>query len=211
MIDTQDPCQTARRQALLGELAEIGMALVRDLPRQAAEPDADSGAIILKYARVSRAVRQTLALQARFEQEGLERAARRATERGARRKREVERLVTQAIAAEFSEDEAEDLFSDLDTRLMTDPDADYADAPLALLAAQICRDLEVPFDAALWEDGDASFSVSHSCSSSPGLSQPSINTAPSGRSPPSAHMDGWEKSGHDKLELGDWTPSRPSG
>jgi hypothetical protein len=235
MVSEQPQDRAATRQALLGELAEIGMALARDLPRQAAEPDADVDAIALKYARISRAVRQTLALEARFEQDAVEGTARVAKQRGARRKREVERLVTRAIEAEFSEEAAEDLTSELDERLLGDLDTDYADAPLAILATQICRDLGVPFDPAAWEDEDAPPPSCHpgfsgaedrapsaqasNPSSSPCLgSFPGPKDAGVGGSPEiPVLLDGRDEPGHDELRsdfeevAGDWAPPRPSG
>ena len=217
MTTACDQDRAEKRQALLGELAEIGMALARDLPRQAAEPDADLDAIALKYARISRAVRQTLALEARFEQETLEWTTRAARRRGERRKRDVEQLVTRAIEAEFSEAVAEHLIGELDERLVYDLDEDYADAPIPILAAQICQALGVPFDPALWEEADASrsFSPPTSPSSSPGLSRGPRNAGVGDLPESSAHLGGRDKPGHDEqeleVELSDWSPPRPSG
>jgi hypothetical protein len=231
MRDEQPQDRAAIRQTLLGELAEIGMALARDLPRQAAEPEADVDAIALKYARISRAVRQTLALEARFEQDALDGTARATKQRGARCKREVERLVTRAIEAEFSEEAAEDLTSELDERLLGDLDDDYADAPPVLLAARICRDLGVPFDFAAWEDEDLAppschpgfraaegrtpSAPAHSGASHPGLSRHPENAVlgdfPGMPAPP----DGQDRPGDDPSDfeevMGDWSPPRPSG
>jgi hypothetical protein len=62
------------RLATLQELAEIGMALTRDLARQAAEPPAEDKAAPRRdpgdgFARLSRAIRLTLALHARTDGE----------------------------------------------------------------------------------------------------------------------------------------------
>lgn len=210
-----DQERAAKRQALLGELAEIGMALARDLPRQAAAPDADLDAVALKYARISRAVRRTLALEARFEQDTLEWTTRAAKRRGARRKLDVEQLVTRAIESEFSEEVAEHLVDKLDERLLEDLDEDYAEAPLPMLAAQICQALGVPFDPALWEE---EFSPTPSSSSFPGSSRGSGNAGAGDLPQSSAPMDGRDKPGDDEQKLesepelaGDWSPPRPSG
>ena len=221
MPGASDQERTARRQALLSELAEIGMALARDLPRQAAEPDADSDAIALRYSRISRAVRQTLALEARFAQESLEWTTRAARQRGARRKLDVEVLVTRAIEAEFSEAVAGHLVEKLEDRLLDDLDEDYAEAPIPILAAQICQALGVPFDAEMW--AEAAPCAPQLSSSSSGRAKTRsggpMNTG-SGDLPESVvFMGGPNKSGHDEQEdgeeraelVGDWSPPRPSG
>ena len=188
MANGGDQDRAAKRQALLSELAEIGMALARDLPRQAAEADADLDVIALRYSQVSRAVRQTLALEARFEQETLERTTRAAKRRGARRKIDVEQLVTRAIKSEFSEEVAEHLVDKLEERLLDDLDEDYTETPLPMLGAQICHALGLPFDPALWEE-DAP-AATRSSSSFPGLSREPMNTELSGTSP-TPRVHGW--------------------
>jgi hypothetical protein len=57
-----------RQLERLDELADMGMALARDIQRRAiaADPDADITHAAIDFARVSRAVRMTLALQSRL-------------------------------------------------------------------------------------------------------------------------------------------------
>jgi hypothetical protein len=55
------------RLGMLQELAEIGMKAARKVGEDAERPDADQAEIALRYSRVSRAVRLTLALHERFE------------------------------------------------------------------------------------------------------------------------------------------------
>jgi hypothetical protein len=173
-----------RRLAMLGELAEIGMGLARDLGRRVAERaaggDADgapeAAEAALAYARIARAVRLTLALEAKFEAdlkaldaEGRAAAAaaraeaddRRATAslRGLARKYEALDGLCEAIDEQVGEGagaerEAEALKERLVERLNEFRDIEFADAPLAELVAGICRDLGVAFDPELWAEDD---------------------------------------------------------
>lgn len=151
-----------QRLAMLHELAEIGMRLARRLDAQAEEPDA--GDVGLVFSRIARAVRQTLALEARLEAElaGLTRQAaaerERAAEQAARapyyaRGRIVRRAVVRAIEADTDDDDVEQLVEDLDERLCDrEDDADFLDRPIGELVASICKDLGVRADLSLWED-----------------------------------------------------------
>jgi len=176
MFDPQRPAETtaqreARHLRMLRELAEIGMDLARAVQRQANDPapaegdaaPADLTDLGLVFSRIGRAVRQTLALEARLVEVGRERERdadlfdhhRQANEarRAIRRKDEARRLVEQAIEAEAGEGDVEQLLADLHERL-EDPDdtADFADRPMGVLIARICRDLGVAPDWSLWED-----------------------------------------------------------
>src|SRR4051812_12851272 len=55
----------AEHRVMLRELAQIGMELARALPEQARSEGADGQALALAFSRVSRAIRLTLALEAR--------------------------------------------------------------------------------------------------------------------------------------------------
>lgn len=75
--DTVDPreIRAVRRLAALKRLSEIGMALAEILGRRVeaavrAGEAIDMGAAALEYSRLSRAVRQTLALEARLDLDG---------------------------------------------------------------------------------------------------------------------------------------------
>ena len=70
--------RTERHSSVLRELAEIGMDLARALRTHAvAEPDAARAADVgLVFSRVSRAIRQTVALEARLDADRETRAER---------------------------------------------------------------------------------------------------------------------------------------
>jgi hypothetical protein len=152
----------ARHLRNLEELAEIGMDLARTVQRQAHEQAAtDAGAadLGLTFSRIARAVRQTVALEARLaEDHRAQVAARRAKDthtRAARRRREVKAIVGQAIEADADDSDVENLLLDLEERLADrDEDADFADRPIGELVARICRDLGVTPDWSLFEDDD---------------------------------------------------------
>ena len=163
----------AARLAVLAELAEIGMVLARDLRRQAEaaaeagqEPPADLG---LKFARIARAVRQTLALEARLEEAGAlaaaqaagraqrQAAAQREHQAAARRDEGEARRYQAGAAVERLFDPCDDeAFERLENALcdwMLDADADdLADKSVAEIVLAICRDLEITPDWSLWAD-----------------------------------------------------------
>jgi hypothetical protein len=154
-----------RHLQTLQELAEIGMDLARDVRAKAlapapapapAEPArADFG---LMFSRIARAVRQTLALEARFAEDRDARDRRTQTEhakrRGLQRKNAVRQIVEQAIESETDGTEREDLLYDLHERFEYDDDLGFADRPIAEQVARICRDLGVTPDWSLWADED---------------------------------------------------------
>jgi hypothetical protein len=169
----------ARQLAMLHELAEIGMQMARAVRDEAlaraededvapARPSPFGGGDLgLVYARIARAVRQTLALETRVA-EGIEKVrieharAHVAAVRTAfdERQHEVRDYVADAIEAEAAErgtpeKDVERLLDDLDERL---DDGDYdealADAPIGDLVARICADLGVTPDWSLWEGKD---------------------------------------------------------
>ena len=155
---------------VLRELAELGMGLARTVQAQAIDQASgasaqDEGALPawargadlgLTFARIARAVRQTVALEAKLyrdRQAGHDKArAERAVEtrlRGIRRKAKVIEIVERVVERES---DAERLLDDLDERLQDEDDADFADRPLGELVARICRDLGVTPDWSLWAD-----------------------------------------------------------
>ena len=153
--------RTERHLRMLEDLAEIGMDLARTVQRQAHEQvaaDLDAAALGLAFSRIARAVRQTVALEARLgEDRQAKTAARIAGEihtRIARHRREVRAVVAQAIEADADESDIENLLFDLEERLVDRDDTDFADRPIGELVARICRDLGVTPDWSLWEDED---------------------------------------------------------
>jgi hypothetical protein len=167
-MSTPDPAQARaeRHQQVLQELAEIGMDLARDLRRRVLEPAPEEAAsnadLGLIFSRIARAVRQTVALEARLAEEdrkggagpGLLGVSDRW--RSARRRRQVRKIVGEVIEAEADSDiEADRLFTDRDERLEDgDEEADFADRPIGELVARICCDLGVSVDWSLFEDED---------------------------------------------------------
>jgi hypothetical protein len=170
-----DPCRerTERHLRMLEELAEIGMDLARAVRQRAlgaaaAEPADDiqgiGGDLGLVFSRVARAVRQTLALEARIEDDRRMREDRAAAaeirrvsaiewDHKDRRRTLVTRAVEQMIETEAETDEnrAEDLLADLDERLEDgELDADLAQHPISEIIARICRDLGITPDWSLW-------------------------------------------------------------
>ncbi|HEV7385830.1 MAG TPA: hypothetical protein VGN89_13180 [Phenylobacterium sp.] len=162
-IALTDPSEdrAQRRFRVLQELAEIGMELARDVQRQAREQareqDRESAADLgLVFSRIARAVRQTVALEAKLDQDRQARRdkadAERAVEvrlRGIRRKTKVMEIVERVIE---TESDGERLLDDLGERLEDADDRDFADRPIGELVARICRDLGVTPEWALWED-----------------------------------------------------------
>jgi hypothetical protein len=146
-----------RRFRVLQELAEIGMELARDVQRRAREQAGDGAADLgLVFSRIARTVRQTVALEAKLDQDCQVRRdkadAERAVEtrlRGIRRKTKVMEIVERVIE---TESDAERLLDDLGERLEDADDSDFADRPMGELVACICRDLGVTPDWKLWED-----------------------------------------------------------
>ena len=192
---SQDPA--ALRLAMLHELAEIGMRLARGVERRAEAPDAAPGDLGLVFSRLARAVRQTLALEARLEGEiaarvrearaidevRLIRATRAAVERRAKL---VRRAVGQAIEAEACENDFESLFDHLDERLADrEDDEDFLDRPLGELVARICKDLGVTADLSLWEDED--WAIEAAAARPPPPAGEAPDPDPAYAAPPSPH------------------------
>ena len=157
-----------RRLALLEELAEIGMAIARSLKPGAEVEDAQSPGRdpAAAFAQVSRAVRLTLALEAKTEAElrdwragapARREAAEAEAEAGrARRKDRVEDLVLTVISAEAQDNEEfGELYEALDERLERDAAySDFESRPLRDTVERLCRDLALAPDWSRWaEDG----------------------------------------------------------
>ncbi len=158
--------RAALRVRMLGRLAEIGLGLAERL----AAPDAPVADAALAYARVARAVRQTLALQSRLddqqraeaETDQATKAARRARAEAADNLAAVRRVlrrndvlvqVEQAIEDEAPESDAERLLDGLNERLDDIyEDEDFVGRPLGEVVAAIRADLGLPVDPALLTD-----------------------------------------------------------
>ena len=176
-IDPRE-ARAARRLADAERLSRIGMALAEAMLARVSDAmnageAVDPGAVALEHARLSRAVRQSLLLEERFDSAGAnlakavtdERAARRAEQDEARRKRIglhtgcVGAAVGAAISAESKRSGDKARARGQRARLweqLEDPreEDEFADLPVSKLVARICGDLGVPVDWSLWEDED---------------------------------------------------------
>ena len=193
------PERTERHLRMLAELAEIGMDLARHVRLQAlglaeagagdcwggaaaALPEAapsrvnargELGADLgLVFSRVARAVRQTVALEARLASDALAQSQGReqreaaaearlaASERARVRKQKdrVRGLVEAAISAEAEGRDGENLRLDLDERL-EDPDveAELGWRPIGVIVAAICDDLGIKVDLSHFTDAELGF------------------------------------------------------
>ncbi|HEY2051612.1 MAG TPA: hypothetical protein VGH03_19910 [Caulobacteraceae bacterium] len=195
LAEATDPAvlRAERRLQLLEELTDIGMNLARALERQVlaaanpakpAAPDAAEASTgrattpnspapdpSVAFARISRAIRLTLALEARTDEalralragvasecevrrdQARRRAMADAVERNKDRRETVERLVIEAAEREIEDDEALcGVFEALEERL--DDDAVYFHLdrlPLRETVEQLCADLELTPDWSRWE------------------------------------------------------------
>jgi hypothetical protein len=167
----EDPAAAERaavRLARLDVLAEIGLGISRRLQREVQEAEVgqlDLAAVSLAFCRISKAVRQTIALQARLEADQAA-AARKAAQARPFWERAVQpRIPTAgytavsaldpAVEAEAGDDEAayERLERALDERLEALEDADD-DRPVGAIVAEICEALGIEPDWSLWQDED---------------------------------------------------------
>lgn len=158
-----------RQLAVLGRLAEAGLNIALAVERQAmaaegAASGAPSGAaqaapadVALAYGRVARAVRLTVALQARLvkdlqalDEGAARRRIRDAAEAGrdrqtaeAARKARVERIVERLIRAEASDEAEGDRLADEAFERLEHDDiyGDLSARPVSEIIALVCRDL----------------------------------------------------------------------
>lgn len=178
-VEAPDPAvaRAERRLRVLEELTEIGMALARDLGERARAGQADEDHGLRgrdpadAFARISRAVRLTLALETKTDQalqdlkagvvrarekeksQAAERARTEADEHCAAREAKVYELVFTAAEAEIDDVETfGDLLEALQERLEHD-DAyqDAGERPVRETVERLCRDLDLTPDWSRWE------------------------------------------------------------
>ena len=167
-----------QRLAMLQKLAELGMAaataakqrIVEQAERERGAAPDPTGArdqiaknFQLDFSRAAQAVRQTLALQEKIEQDHLARidraaaeaaarraeaARRRAAERQAniqRRKAQIHQELERVIRAKCEPKNLHSLIDNLRARLRPERlDSDFGDVPLSEIFLRICRNLGVP-------------------------------------------------------------------
>ena len=140
-----------RQDRILAELSELGLTLARGLHAKAlaAETAEEAQALGLAFHRISRSVRQTIALEAKLDRERRRQdhddrrdAEQRDEAKARQRKAQVRSAVERAIWAEAEGDEAELLICELDDRLGDDALAEgFLDAPIETLIARIQGEL----------------------------------------------------------------------
>jgi hypothetical protein len=177
--------RTAHQLAVLRELTELGMRMARApcdeveaAPRDEAQPRRSADPALM-FSRISRAVRQTLALEARILEEARADESRCPDQAAARKAEAIARYRAGRAAAgarrlavndavetliDFDapdEAEAERLFERLENLMDPADDARFADAPISEWIAAICTDLGLTPDWSLWanEDWDAEEAV----------------------------------------------------
>ena len=137
-----------RHAAILGRLAELGMDLAEQLHADAtaAETPAERAQIAVTFHRISRSVRQTLALEARLlrmAHEGREREETRQRARIDRRAEHIEERVERLIWTEHDDEtEVVSLLSSLiDTVKLARHAEDFETRPVEAIIADIAREL----------------------------------------------------------------------
>jgi len=152
MTDASDMIE--RHGRILAELAEIGMTIARGLRAEAETgetPEAQAQAVTA-FPRVARAVRQTLALEAKLKRDArreaveVEAHARRELDLRIRRRKALVRAEMRRSISDATPDDDDELFhdriEDLRDRLDIDLlDADFADRPLEDVIADLCIQL----------------------------------------------------------------------
>ena len=123
-----DQERSQRHARVLRRLAEIGMNLAEAVDLQRQEDGADPADLAMKFARIAKAVRQTLALEARLGDE--DRARRTAAEY--RRKVEQDRLASRAKNERaIREAQARDIVERATLSEPPDPDSETYTAEMA--------------------------------------------------------------------------------
>ena len=154
--DTKIDPRAAWRADVLKELVEAGMDMVRDMRAVAAEPDTPD--MSLRFGRVAKAVRMTLALDAKLCDEVSLAAEERVKARRAEhelhlqnRKVEVYNGMARCLERDIMDgfetrkgrdrDAIEDEYEHLDLT-----DDEYLDQPVSVIIAKICEDLDIAVD-----------------------------------------------------------------
>jgi hypothetical protein len=169
---TPDTTKRERAEQILGELAELGLMLARDLAVQAraAETPEERALLTEAFHKTSRTVRLTLALSFKLDRDAsrdAREAAREAEAQAAEAERRESRIIKPApgritpeenqkrrvrnilnrllwTEAEGDSEEYEVLREDLDARLYEACDAPgFAEMPIAVLAETLARDMRL--------------------------------------------------------------------
>ncbi|HEX3366716.1 hypothetical protein [Phenylobacterium sp.] len=160
-----DAAKQERAEQMLGELAELGLMLARDLATQAraAEDTEEKVALTGAFQKTSRAVRLTLALDFKLSRDLARDAAEAAREEKAQaadaahlsmtaptpaqiQERRVRGVLNRLLwnESEGDQEEYEVLLEDLDARLYEAEDAPgFADLPIEVLAQKLKADMRL--------------------------------------------------------------------
>jgi hypothetical protein len=139
-----------RRDADLKALAELGMALAREMAGRAsaAETTAEAERCAEAFDRLARSVRLTYSLHSRLEREmrqGRSLDAASFEDRASARRKQVKAAVLRTLRADAPEREYERLAFALDERVWEAAlYEDFVDGPLAVQIERIRRDLGLP-------------------------------------------------------------------
>jgi hypothetical protein len=181
----------ARHLRILTELAEIGMELVQHVRLQVLEEVVPPGVDpVLAFARLAKAVRQTVALEAKVAAGGFD--TPRLVARGAAKpegpwrswdsgsKAKVRQKVEEAIASGAEPEDAENLLCDLNERL-DDPEYgdEMSDRPIGLIVSLICSALGVEVDLKHFSDAEMGFDTEAMKSPARVSSRPPLDLAAS--------------------------------
>jgi hypothetical protein len=159
-----------RHLRILARLADIGMELVEHVRQQVFEDDVPPAGVdpVLAFARLAKAVRQTVALEAKVAAGGFDTpmpvVRGGAKPEGAWRswdsksKAKVRQKVEEAIASDADATDTEDLLRDLNERL---DDPEYGDEmsnrPIGMIVGLICGALGVKVDLGRYSDAELGF------------------------------------------------------
>lgn len=141
------------RMRMLGELAELGLVLARDLQQAAlvAEDVQEKARLADAFGRVSRGVRQSIALHDRLERDARTEALRQEPQRRARRKAEVRQVVAASIWREYERLDAhpDHLLAELDLHLAAESETGgFLEHEPDAVIARLCRALGLSVPAA---------------------------------------------------------------
>jgi hypothetical protein len=155
-----------RHTRALTELMELGLALARKLQDRAlaAATLEEERAASLAFHRISRSVRQTLALETQLERmrrrmlrEDIEDAQAQTQQAVERRKAQVKAVLTRLVWSEHEADEVDAMIEGLDSLLAEDALADdFLTQPVEALIARLSRDLGLAAEADAEEPDGAS-------------------------------------------------------
>jgi hypothetical protein len=141
---------------ILAELTAMGLDLARDLHAEALAAQGQAKAdLTLAFHRISRSIRQSLALKARLERdqrqaarEAANDAARQTLDRVQKKRSQIRRAISHDVWSEYEGDEAEALLDDLDAWVYeASEDEAFLDAPVELLIARIRENLGLAANA----------------------------------------------------------------